>query len=66
MDVTISGEENVIKKETERVIKHNDITIEIRCKRRTNKKVVPAIIGETGADSTSIRQYLSDTPGRKK
>jgi hypothetical protein len=67
IDVAISGEQNVIKKETERVIKQNDITVEIQRKWMANKKkVMPAISGETGTCCTSFRLYLSDTRRRKK
>jgi len=31
MDVAISGDRNVIKKEAEKILKYTDLTIEIQC-----------------------------------
>jgi hypothetical protein len=60
IDVTISGDRNVIKKEPERIIKYKDLTIEIQGMWNV-KKVLPVIIGATGTISKSFREYLRAT-----
>jgi hypothetical protein len=63
IDVAISGERNVIKKEAEKILKYKDITIEIQ--RMWNKKtrMILVIIGATGTISKSFRKYMSSIPG---
>ena len=48
IDVTISGDRNVIKKETEKILKYKDLTIEIQRMWNVKPKVIPVIIGATG------------------
>jgi hypothetical protein len=48
MDVAISGDRNVIKKEAERILKCKDLTIEIQRMWNVKTKVIPVIIGPTG------------------
>jgi len=55
IDVAISGDKNVIKKEAEKILKYKDLTIET--------KVMPVIIGATGTISKSFRKYMSSIPG---
>jgi hypothetical protein len=54
----------VIKKEYEKILKCKDLTIEIH--RMWNKKteVIPVIIQATGTISKSLKQYLSNIPGK--
>jgi len=47
-DVAISGDRNVIKKETEKILKYKDLTIEIQRMWNIKTKVIPVIIGATG------------------
>jgi len=61
IDVAISGDRNVIKKEAEKIIKYKDLTIEIKRMRNVKTKVIPVIIG---AISKSFRKYVSNTPGK--
>jgi hypothetical protein len=63
IDVAISGDRNVIKKETEKILKYKDLTIEIRCMWNVKTKVIPVIIGATGTISKSFRKYMSNIPG---
>jgi len=63
IDVAISGERNVIKKEAENILKHKDRTIEIQRMWNVKTKVIPVIIGATGTISKSFRKYLSKIPG---
>jgi hypothetical protein len=50
----------VIKKEAEKILKYKDLTIEIQ--RMWNVKMIPVIIGATGAISKSFRKYVSNIP----
>jgi hypothetical protein len=47
-DVAISGDRNVIKKEAEKIIKYEDLTMEIQRIWNVKTKVIPVIIGATG------------------
>ena len=63
IDVAISGDRNVIKKEAEKVLKYKDLTIEIQRMWNVKTKVIPVIIGTTGTISKSFRKYVSNIPG---
>jgi len=52
IDVAISGDKNVIKKEAEKVLKYKDLTIEIQRMGNIKAKVIPVIIGATGTISS--------------
>jgi len=64
IDVTISGDRNVIKKEAEKILKYKDLTIEIQRMWNGKTKVIPVIIGATGTISKSFRKYVSNIPGK--
>ena len=57
------GRQNVIKKETEKILKYKDLTIEIQRMWNVKTKVIPVIIGATGAISKSFRKHVSDISG---
>jgi len=59
IDVAISGDRNVIKKEAEKILKYKDLTIEIQRMWNVKTKVIPVIIGATGTISMSFRKYVS-------
>ena len=63
IDVAISGDRNVIKKDAEKILKHKDLTIEIQRIWNVKTKVIPVIIGATGTISESFRKYVSKIPG---
>jgi len=63
IDVAISGDRNVIKKEAENILKYKDLTTEIQRMWNVKTKVIPVIIGATGTISTSFRKYVSNIPG---
>jgi len=42
IDVAISGDRNVIKKEAEKILKYKDITKEIPCMCKVKAEVIPA------------------------
>ena len=48
IDVAISGDRNVIKKEAKKILKYKDLTIEIQRMWNVKTKVIPIIIGATG------------------
>jgi hypothetical protein len=64
IDVAISGDRNVIKKEAEKILKYKDLTIEIQRMRNVKTKVIPVIMGATGSISQSFRKYVSNIPGK--
>jgi hypothetical protein len=63
IDVAISGDRNVIKKEAEKILIYKDLTMEIQCMWNAKTKVIPVIIGATGTISKSFRKYVSNIPG---
>ena len=63
IDIAISGDRNVIKKEAEKILKYKDI-IEIQRMWNVKTKVIPVIIGATGTISKSFRKYVSNIPGK--
>ena len=64
IDVAISGDRNVIKKEAEKILKYKDLSVEIQRMWNVKPKVIPVIIGETGTVSKSFRKYVSNIPGK--
>jgi hypothetical protein len=60
IDVAISGDRNVIKKEAEKILKYKDLTLEIERMWNVKAGVIPVIIGATGNISKSFRKYVSD------
>jgi hypothetical protein len=56
IDVVISGDRNVIKKQPEKILKYKDLTIEIQRMCSVKPKVIPVIIGATGTISKSFRK----------
>jgi len=44
IDVAISGDTNVIKKETEKILKYKELTIEMQCMWNVTTNVIPIII----------------------
>jgi hypothetical protein len=63
IDVAISGDRNVIKKEAEKILKYKELTIEIQRTWNVKTRVIPVIIGATGTFSKSFRKYVSSIPG---
>jgi len=63
IEVAISGDRNVIKKETEKILKYKDLTIEIERMWNVTTEVIPVIIGATGTISNSFRKYVNNIAG---
>ena len=64
--VAISVDRNVIKKEAEMILEYNDFTTEIQRVQNIKTNVIPAKTGSTGSISKSLRQYLSNIPGKRE
>ena len=64
IDIAISGDRNVIKKEAVKIQKYKDLTIEIQRMWNVKTKVIPVTIGLTGTISKSFRKYVSNIPGK--
>ena len=65
--IIISGDRNMIKKEAEKIVKYEDLKIEIQRMwnvKTVKTKVIPVIIGATGTISKSFRKYVSNIPGK--
>ena len=56
IDVVISGDRNVIKKEAEKILKYKELTIEIQRMWKVRKRVIPVIMAATGTISKSFRK----------
>jgi hypothetical protein len=63
IDVAISGDRNVVKKEAEKILKYKELTIEIQRMWNVKTTVIPVIIGATGTISKSLRKYAGNIPG---
>jgi len=63
IDVAISGDRNVIKKEADKILKYKDLKLEIERMWNVKTKVIPVIIGATGTISNLFRKYVSNIPG---
>jgi hypothetical protein len=63
IDVAISGDRNVIKKEAEKILKYKGLTLQIQRMWNVKTEVIPLIIGATGTISNSFRKYVNNIPG---
>jgi hypothetical protein len=66
IDIEISGDRNVIKKEAEKFLKYKELAREIQRMWNVKTKVIPVIIGATGTISKSFRKYVSNMPGNRE
>jgi len=65
IDVAISGDINVIKKEAEKILKYKNLAIEIQRMWNVKTKAILVIIGATGTVSKSFRKYVSNIAGKE-
>jgi hypothetical protein len=63
-DVPVSGDTNMIKKDTEKILKYKDLTIQVEHMWNVKTNVIPLIIGATGTISKSFTKYLSNITGK--
>jgi hypothetical protein len=66
IDVAISGDRNVIKKEAEKLLKYEDLTIGTQRMWNAETKAIPAITGANGTVSKSFRKYVSNIKGTRE
>jgi hypothetical protein len=66
IDVAMPGDRNVIKKESERILKYEDPIIEIQPMWNVIARVTLVILGATGTTAKSLSQYLSNIPGKQE
>jgi len=66
IDVAISGDRNVIKREAEKILKYKDLTVEIQRMWNVKTNVIPVIMGATGTISKLFRKYVSNIPGKRE
>ena len=64
INIAIPGGRNVVKKGAEKILKYKDLIIEIHRTWNVKATVIPVIIGATGTISKSLRQYVSNIPGK--
>jgi hypothetical protein len=64
IDTAIFGDGNVIKKEAEKILKHEDFIIEIQPIWNVKEKVIPVIIETTATVSKLLRQHQSNLMGK--
>jgi len=62
----IPGERNVFTKEADKILKYKDFITEIERMWNVKARARPVRIGATEAISKSLRQYLSNLPGKRK
>jgi len=62
IDVAITGDRCVIKRDAEKVSKYEDLIKEIQCMWNVRAKVIPVTIWAAGTISKSFRKYLSNIP----
>ena len=63
IDVAISGDRNVIKKEAETVLKYKYLLVEIQHVWNVKTIVIPVTVGTTGTISKSFTKYLRNMHG---
>jgi len=64
IDVSVPGDKNVIKRETQKLSKYKDLIIEIQRMWNVKAKVIPVIIRGVWNHFKSFRQYLSNITGK--
>jgi hypothetical protein len=62
--VAVPGKRNVIKKEAEKILEYKDLIV-IQRIWKVKARIIPVIIGATGTISKSLRQHLSNIPGKR-
>jgi len=56
IDVAIPGDKNVIKEDSQKILKYIDLITEIQCMWNVKAKLIPVIIRVKGTSSKSLRQ----------
>jgi len=64
IDAAIPRDGNVMKKEAEKILKYKDLITQIQCTWNLKAKAIRVIIRASGTISKSLRQNLSNIPGK--
>jgi len=64
IDVAISGDRNVIRKEAEKILKYKDLTTGIQRMWNVKTKMIPVIIGATGTVSLIQKKIREQHTGK--
>ena len=64
IDVSIPADRNISLKEAEKRLKYKDLEIEISRMWKTDTKVIPFVIGATGAVSKEWKKFKEEIPGK--
>ena len=64
INVVNPEDRNVIKKDAEKILKYKELITEIQGMWNVKAELITVIIGATGTVSKSLRQYLSNVPGK--
>ena len=63
-DVVNMGDRNVIKRESETILKYDNITLETQRMWNVKTKVIPLTTVVKGTISESFRKYMCNLPGK--
>jgi len=66
IDVAISGDRNVVKKEAEKVLKYEYLAIKMQRMWNVQTKTILVTIWSTGTISKSFTKYLSNTSAKRE
>jgi len=66
IDVKISRGRNMVTKQAWKILKYEDLTIEIQCMWKVNTKVIKVIIGSTETILKSFRKCLTNIMGKQE
>jgi len=64
IDIAVTGDRNVIKKEVEKIIKYKNLRIEINCMWNVKAKVIPVIMGATETVSEALQTAKGKGKGK--
>ena len=64
VDVAITGDVNVLKKETEKRLKYKDLQLEISRMWNVKTKVVAVVVGALGTMSDNFSKEIESIPGK--
>ena len=64
IDVAVPSDYNLVQKEAEKISKYRDLEIEIKRMWKMKTKIIPAVIGATGAVAKSAVKHISEIPGK--
>ena len=63
VDVSIPADVNMIEKDKEKILKYQDLRIELQKLWNIKLKVIPIILGSLGTYTTDVLSYLMEIPG---